>query len=305
MPARYVLLSACKNESEFIGLCLESIRRQTVPPHAWVIVDDGSTDRTCEIIESYLPACPYLQLIRLPSGRARSFDSKDRAIQLAYERVRDTDFEFVGVLDTDVSLETPDYYARVLQEFQAHPRLAIAGGLVYERQGARWRERPVNRAWSVAGCVQLFRRACFDAIGGFLPLEFGGSDTFAELQLRMHGWETRSLPELRVRHYRPTSTAGGLIRGYYRLGRLDASFGSRPDFMAVKCLRRIRYRPWFIGAAALFAGYAFYHLRGGRLVIPEAVSRHLRKEQGERLRGLFRSGGGGIQDPAMNRPPMA
>jgi len=304
MSVRYVLLSACKNESEFIGLCIESVRRQTVPPHAWMIVDDGSTDSTCEIIESYLPDCPYIELIRLPSGRPRSFGSKDRAIQLAYERVRGSDFEFVGVLDTDVSLETPDYYARVLQEFQAYPSLGIVGGFVYERQGTEWRERPVNTSWSVAGCIQLFRRECFDAIGGFVPLEFGGSDTLAELQLRMQGWDTCSLPGLPVHHYRPTSSAGGLMRGYYRLGLLDASFGSHPGFMVVKCLRRITHRPWFIGAAALYAGYALYHLRGGGLLIPEPVSRHLRKEQVDRLRGLLRLQGGGLPERGIGHAPI-
>lgn len=302
MPGSYVLLSACKDESEYIGLCIESIRRQTIAPLAWVIVDDGSDDDTCAVIESRLEACPYIQLIKLPRGRARCFGSKDRAIQLAYERVKHLDFDFVGVLDTDVSLEAPNYYESVLDRFREQPRLGIAGGAVYERQNGEWRERQVNTPWSVAGCVQLFRRGCFESIGGFVPLEFGGSDTLAELQLRMQGWETRSLPDLPVRHYRPTSSASGLVRGYYRLGLLDASFGSHPLFMLLKCLRRITYRPWFIGAAALYAGYLAYSLRGGRTVIPEPVSRHLREEQMLRVRQLLRLRGGNLPDPSKGRP---
>jgi len=294
MPGRYVLLSACKDESEFIGLCLESVRRQTISPQAWVIVDDGSTDGTCEIIESQLSACPYIQLIRLPPGRPRCFGAKDRAIQVAYERIRGLDFEFVGVLDTDVSLESPNYYATVMEAFEAQPDLGVAGGMVYERRGTGWSEREVNTPWSVAGCVQFFRRVCFDAIGGFVPIECGGSDTLAELQLRMQGWATRSLPGLPVHHYRPTSSATGLVRGYYRLGVLDASFGSHPAFMLVKCIRRIPYRPWVVGAAALFVGYLGHYLRGGRLMIPSPVSSHLRKEQINRLRGLVRLRGGGV-----------
>jgi len=302
MSARYVLLSSCKNEQDHVALCIESVRRQTVPPHAWVIVDDGSTDDTAAIVESYLPSCPYLQLIRLPAGRPRSFGSKDRAIQLAYERIRHLDFDFVGVLDTDVSLETPAYYERVLAAFAANPSLGVAGGYVYERQGGAWRPRPINTPWSVAGCVQLFRRECFDAIGGFVPLEFGGSDTLAELQLRMQGWETRSLDGLPVHHYRSTSSAGGVLRGYYRLGLADASFGSHPLFMAVKCLRRIPHRPWGIGAAALLAGYLAYRLRGGRLLIPEEVSRHLRREQLGRLAGLLRLRGDALPARVAERP---
>ena len=286
MPGRYVLLSACKDESEFIGLCLESVRQQTVPPLAWVIVDDGSMDRTCEIIESYLSTCPYIQLIKLEPGRPRCFGAKDRAIRLGYERVRALNFDFVGVLDTDVSLECPHYYATVMNEFDAQPNLGVAGGLVYERRAAEWLERQVNTPWSVAGCVQFLRRVCFDAIGGFVPLACGGSDTLAELQLRMQGWATRSLSGLPVYHYRATSSAGGLVRGYYRLGVLDASFGSHPAFMLVKFVRRIFYRPWLIGALALYAGYLAHHIRGGGLLIPVSVSSHLRKEQINRLRGL-------------------
>lgn len=287
-PARrYVLLSACKNESEFIGSCIESIRRQTVPPLAWVIVDDGSTDGTCKIIEPYLAACPSIELIRLPQGRPRCFGAKDRAINQAYERIRHLAFDFVGVLDTDVSLPRPDYYERVLRAFDEDPALGLAGGRVHERRAGEWREREVNVDWSVAGCVQLFRRSCFDAVGGFVPLACGGSDTLAELQLRSRGWATRALPDLAVHHHRPTSSAGGMLRGYYRLGVLDAAFGSHPLFMLVKCLRRSSHRPWLAGAAALYAGYLAHHLEGGGLLIPEDVSRHLRSEQVERLRGLL------------------
>jgi glycosyltransferase involved in cell wall biosynthesis len=297
MSGRYVLLSACKDESEFIGLCLESVRRQTVPPLAWVIVDDGSDDDTCAIIESYRAACPYIQLVRLPRGRARCFGAKDRAINLGYQKVREMDFDLVGVLDTDVSLESPNYYESILEAFAAQPDLAVAGGMVHERRGSEWSEREVNASWSVAGCVQVFRRACFDAIGGFVPLPCGGSDTLAELQLRMQGWTTRSLPGLPVYHYRPTSSAGGLVRGYYRLGVLDAAFGSHPVFMLVKCLRRMSYRPFIVGAVALYTGYLLHHLRGDGLMIPSQVSRHLRKEQTERLGRLVGLRGARLPDP--------
>lgn len=289
----YVLLSACKDEEEFIAACLESVCRQTIAPKAWVIVDDGSADRTCEIISSYLGKCPFLTLIRLPVGRPRGFDSKDRAIQIAFDRVRSLAFDFVGVLDTDVTFPSEQYYELVLKYFDADPRLAIAGGVVWEHDGLDWRERAVNVPWSVAGCVQLIRRECFEKVGGFMPLACGGSDTLIELHLRMQGWKTQSIQGLQVHHHRRTSSSGGLLRGYYRLGELDASFGSHPAFMLIKTLRRVPMKPRVTGAIALLAGYLAYYARGKHPIVPTTIVRYLRNEQLSRLRHLLP----GMQSP--------
>jgi glycosyltransferase involved in cell wall biosynthesis len=287
----YVLLSACKNEAHFIHHCLESVVAQTVQPLAWLIVDDGSTDNTADIIESYLLKLPSLILVRLPAGRARCFGSKDRAIQHAYGIVRHLDFRFVGVLDTDVGLESKDYFYSVLRAFDSDPRLGVTGGVVCEEENGVFHERKINVPWSVAGCVQMFRRDCFDAIGGFTPLKFGGSDTCAELQIRMLGWETRSLSHLRVFHYRPTSSASGIVRGCYRAGLAAGSFGSHPLFILAKVVRRMIHKPWFIGAAFFGLGYVSYRLRRGPRVIPQKVAAQLRHEQVGRLKSLLRGGG--------------
>jgi glycosyltransferase involved in cell wall biosynthesis len=249
----------------------------------WVIVDDGSTDDTAAIVESYLPRCAYIRLIRLPPKKDRSFGSKDRAINQAYATLRDMAFEFVGVLDTDVSLESSDYFKDVLAAFAANDKLAITGGVVCEEKRGVFRERAINVPWSVPGCVQTFRRRCYDIIGGFVPLEHGGSDTLMELELRRRGYVTQTIPHLRVRHHRRTSSANGILRGLFRLGQLDASFGSHPLFMVAKCLRRTTHQPLLVGAVMIYAGYLAYHLRGYPYRVPAEVTAFLRKEQLSRL----------------------
>lgn len=281
--ASLVLLSSCKNESAFIRLCLDSVASQSVLPLLWIIVDDGSTDDTAAIVESYLPRCPYLRLMRRPPTGQRSFGSKDRAINEAYATLKDMAFDYVGILDTDVGLESKDYFRDILAAFAANDRLAITGGVVCEEHRGVFRERAVNVPWSVPGCVQTFRRDCYDLVGGFVPLEHGGSDTLMELELRRRGYVTHTIPHLRVRHHRRTSSANGIMRGLFRLGQLDASFGSHPLFMIAKCLRRTTFPPVLVGAVMIYAGYLAYHLRGYPYRVPAEVTAFLRKEQMSRL----------------------
>ncbi|MEP4078155.1 glycosyltransferase [Haloferula sp.] len=298
---RFALLSACKNESSVIRHTLESVIAQTEKPVEWVIVDDGSTDGTPEIIESYLGDLPFLTLIRLDAGRPRCFGSKDRAIEMGYKEIAEKEFDFVGVFDTDIGLPSKDYFREVMAAFDASPKLGIAGGVICEKEDGVFKERKINVPWSVAGCVQMFRRECYDKIGGFVPLQYGGSDTFAELQVRMNGWETRSIQGLEVYHYRPTSSAGGVLKGCFRAGMLAGSFGSHPLFMLVKCARRLSHQPFIVGACAFWFGYVSYSLRGKERLIPDEVVKHLRNEQKGRLRALV---GGSSNHGPISVPPV-
>ena len=133
MNARYVLLTAAKDEEVCIEDVIQSVVRQTVRPLAWFIMDDGSTDRTASIIERHAAEHPF---IRLQSARARggrNFGSQYKAIQAAYELARQLDFDFVGVQDADQAPKSENYYESILGEFQSNSRLGIAGGFLYER----------------------------------------------------------------------------------------------------------------------------------------------------------------------------
>lgn len=283
-PGQYILLTAAKNEAEYIGQTIESVVRQTIRPLAWFIVDDGSTDETAKIIQRFADQHSFIHLLSSATRSERSFGSKDKAINAAYEQAGKLAFEFLAILDADITFERDDYYEQMLGKFQDNPKLGIAGGFIYERSNGMWQSRKGNSEDSVAGGIQLFRRVCYEQIGGYVPMHYGGEDWLAMIKAKMAGWEVLACPEYHVLHYRPTSTAGGRWRGLFRLGMMDASFGSHPFFQVFKCCRRIFARPLFVGAVVRFSGFAWWIVSGRKpLLSPEQVM-FLRREQMAKIR---------------------
>jgi poly-beta-1,6-N-acetyl-D-glucosamine synthase len=288
-PLKYVLLTAAKNEEQYIGEALQSVVRQTVKPCAWYIVDDGSTDATAQIIRAAAAQHSFIRLHSTGNKKGRSFGAKDEAINAAYEMARSLDFDCVGIQDADIAPERADYYELILRRFACRPRLGIAGGYIYERPNGLWECRNGNSPDSVAGGIQMFRRACYEEIGGYTPMHFGGEDWLAQLDAQMAGWEVLACPEYPIHHYRPTSSADGRCRGLFRLGMMDASFGSHPVFEVLKCARRFGEKPFLTGSFIRLFGYLWWRLSGRRPLLPENKVEFLRHAQRTKL-GRWRMG---------------
>lgn len=282
--SRYVVLTAAKNEDRYIATTIETVLRQTARPAAWFIIDDGSTDKTAEIVADYAAKHPFIRLLSTSAGAKRSFGAQYRAINAAYEVARASlAFDFVAMQDADIELPQADYYSQLMAAFESEPRLGVSGGYIYERAGTLWKCRPSNSPQAVAGGIQMFRRSCFDAIAGYKPLAFGGEDWLAQLDAKAMGWTVRPLLQLSVRHHRPTSTADGRTRGLFRMGMRDASFGSHPLFELLKCIRRAGEKPYLFGSAIRYAGYAWFAwTRPGPVIPPEKVDQ-LRADQVSRM----------------------
>jgi len=281
----YVLVTAAYNEEKYIERTIQSVVSQTLLPLKWIIVSDGSTDGTDAIVNKFAEKHRFITLHRIMEHHPRNFAAQVKAINAGYERLKALDFQFIANLDADIELE-PTYYETLVARIQADPQLGLVGGFVYEDHGKGFRNRRTNSNHAVAHAVQLFRRDCYEAIGGYRPLEHGGPDWVAEVMVRQLGRRVRAFPDLVVRHYRPAASAGGFVRGWYRQGLMDYSLGSVPLFEVVKCLRRIPERPFVVGALARLAAFGFSHIvRAPRLVTPEFM-RYLRKEQHQRLRAM-------------------
>jgi glycosyltransferase involved in cell wall biosynthesis len=279
MMKNFILLTAAKNEEKYIGEAIESVLRQSRLPRLWFIVDDGSTDHTAQIIERFALKHAFIRLCSTKSTGMRSFGSKDKAINAAYEQARQFEFDYVGIQDADIAPKQNDYYEKVLSAFDANTKLGITGGYIYERSKGIWTRRKGNSPDSVAGGIQMFRRACYEQIGGYTPLHFGGEDWLAQVDARMLGWEVTALPELPIYHYRPTSSSEGRWRGIFRQGMMDGSFGSHPVFELLKCSRRVGETPLLIGSVIRFSGYVWWRISGrAPLLGPEKVN-YLRSEQ--------------------------
>jgi cellulose synthase/poly-beta-1,6-N-acetylglucosamine synthase-like glycosyltransferase len=196
---RYVLVTAAYNEERHIADTLRSVSNQSLKPYQWVIVSDGSTDKTDQIVREWAGRHPFIKLVRVEKSEGHDFATKVRALHRGFERLADIDYDFIGVLDADLSFE-PNYFECVLEHFANEPRLGIAGGDIEQLVDGTVVPR-VKDLNSVAGAVQLVRRECFEQTGGLPALRYGGEDAAMEITARMHGWETRTFPELKVAHF--------------------------------------------------------------------------------------------------------
>jgi glycosyltransferase involved in cell wall biosynthesis len=286
---RYALISSAYNEELLIEKTMQSVISQTVRPVCWVIISDGSVDRTDEIIKNYSGQYSFIRYFRLEQNEVRGIVSKVNALAFAHKSLQNIQYDYIGNLDADVTFQ-PDYFESLLRKFELNPSLGIGGGLIYERQGTDFKCRISNSITSVAHAAQLVRRDCYESINGYAALKYGGEDWCAEISARMRGWTVRSFEDLKVMHHRPTGGANGLVNHRFREGKMDYSLGSDPVFELLKCLRRIPENPFCFGAVLRFLGFLWCYVRGEKRLVSPDIARFLRTEQKGRIRELFGPG---------------
>ena len=280
-------MTAAHNEEAFIGKTIESVLAQTLLPKRWVIVSDGCTDKTDEIVESYARQHQFICLVKLTRPAGRHFSSKGMALQKGCKLLEGVVFRFIGNLDADITV-APFYFEKLVEHFEGNPQLGLAAGFIYEEDDGVFRSRPANRTDSIPHAAQLVRRECYEMIGGYSVFKYGGEDWYAQQCAKMTGWHTEALPELEIQHRRHTGSAGNLLKHQFRLGQLDYSFGSDPVFEFFKCALRISERPRLLGAFARYFGFVWSCVnRESRPVSREFVS-FLRKEQRAKVLNVFR-----------------
>jgi glycosyltransferase involved in cell wall biosynthesis len=279
----YILITAARNEENYIRTTLESVVRQTCLPMTWLVVSDASTDRTDEIVREFARRYPFIRLLRLEHAGDRNFSSQAYASNKGYSSTRDLDYDFVGFLDADISFEA-DYHEKLLEQFRLNPRLGLAGGEIHESYRGRFDSRYGNSEESVAGAVQMFRRECMEEIGEFVPLRYGGHDAIAITMARKKGWDVRSFKHLPVYHHRPTGTAGiGINRAKFLQGVQDYALGYTALFEAAKCLSRVAHPPRVTGSLLQFCGYMWGAFTRKKQDLPPDYEQYFRREQTQRL----------------------
>lgn len=291
LPA-YVLITPAHNEADYIEQTLRSVVAQTVRPLRWVIVDDGSTDNTAAIVSQYTSQHPWIALIATPQRAERHFAGKAEAFRKAYESVQDLPFEVVANVDADISF-SPDHFEYLLHKFVAEPRLGVAGTPFVERGEVAYDYDYVDIN-HVSGQCQLFRRRCYDDVGGYRPIKGGGVDWTAVTTARMKGWTTRTFQDRSFVHLRVMGTgSGSLLRAKYRFGRQDYYLGSHPVWELARGAYQMTKRPFLVGGLMLLAGY-FWAMasRVDRRVSPQLLA-FRRKEQMGRLVARLRPPVGG------------
>ena len=286
MALSYVLITPARNEADHIAKTLESVVAQTVLPLRWVIVSDGSTDGTDAIVESFQIGQPWIHLIKLPPRTERNFAAKVNAFRAGQERVQDLAYDVIGNVDGDVSFP-PDYFEFLLAKMEAAPRLGVAGTHYVEGEFHSFKDSYIN-VNHVNGQIQLFRRACFEQIGGYQPIKGGGIDWVAVTSARMKGWQTFSFSERVFHHHRVMGTAGGtVLQARFHYGTKDYFLGGHPLWQLARSTFQLAKPPYVIGGLAVLAGYVWCWLtRRERPVSPELMNFH-RGEQMARLKGML------------------
>jgi glycosyltransferase involved in cell wall biosynthesis len=284
---KYVIITPAHNEEAFIEKTIRSMISQTVPPAKWVVVNDGSSDQTGEIVKRYAEGYGFIRLVNLPRDSERNFARKVMAFNRGMAEIRDLDFDFIGNVDADMSFD-PQYFQNILREFEADAGLGLSGGIVYTKVDGGFTTRD-KTSDSVGGQVQLFRRECFKDIGGYLPLKLGGIDATAEIMARMKGWTVRKSFENRVWEHRRTGFADGTpLAARVREGRRFYSLGYDPLFYLVRCLYRLKDRPVILGSGAALLGFLGCLIRRWPFALPPEVVDYLRTEQRGKLKRGFR-----------------
>jgi glycosyltransferase involved in cell wall biosynthesis len=285
---KYVLVTAARNEPKSIEGTIRSVIKQTLLPERWVIVDDGSTDRTAEITEGYIKEYPWIEVIRMPNRSDRSFSGKALAVRAALEHLGPLQFDVVGNLDADVSFE-PDYMAFVMGKFAADPELGVAGTPLTEEGYDSGNDSFAGENY-VSGPCQLFRYACFRQIGGYVQSRSGGLDWIAVMQARMQGWKVRSFVEKRYRHHRPMGTAEkGKLAALFAYGQKDYYLGGSPIWQLFRVAYRITKRPYVTGGLALLFGYSWAAARRVKRPVSAELMRFHRRDQMRKLKTILSS----------------
>jgi biofilm PGA synthesis N-glycosyltransferase PgaC len=249
---KYVIITPVRDEEKYIEATIEAVAGQTILPTEWVIVDDGSSDRTGDVIDRYAAKFPWISVVhRSNRGFRKSGGGVIEAFYEGYDALNCADWEFIAKLDGDLTFPA-EYFEKCFEHFNNQPQLGVGGGDIYHDLGGVSKVE-ANPRFHVRGATKIYRRACWEAIGGLLRAP--GWDSIDEVKANMLGWKSYSFEELRVVHHRLTGSADGALRDRVKHGVACYISGYHPLFVAASCFRRLFQKPYLVGSAAMCCGF--------------------------------------------------
>lgn len=283
----YAIITPARNEAAFVKLTIQSMIAQTMLPVKWVIVSDGSTDGTDDIVKKYLTNHPWIELIRMPERKERHFAGKVFAFNAGYESIRDIHYDIIGSLDADISFDE-NYFEFLMSKFAQDELLGVAGTPFIE--GGRHYDFRYASIEHVSGACQLFRKACFEEIGGYIPIKGGGIDWTAVTTARMKGWKTRTFTESACTHHRRIGTGNNnALISNYKYGLKNYILGGHPLWQMFRSLYLMTKKPFIIGGILYLTGYTWGFLNRKEKSVSPVLMRFHRGEQMQRLGNIFGS----------------
>jgi poly-beta-1,6-N-acetyl-D-glucosamine synthase len=280
---RYVIITPVRDEEKYIEATIESVCRQTIPPSEWVIVDDGSTDRTGDILDRVTAQSRWIRVIhRANRGFRKSGGGVMEAFYDGYDTLQCNDWDFIVKLDGDLSF-APEYFEKCFEYFHRDPKLGIGGGEIYHSIFGNLELEKTPR-FHVRGATKIYRKSCWEAIDRLWPAP--GWDTIDEVKANMLGWKTYAFADLHLLHYRFTGSEGGLLHDRVKHGMVCYISGYHPLFVLASSLYRMTQKPYIIGSAAVLYGYLKAHLTHPPRLEDRSYVTYIRGQQLRRLLGM-------------------
>lgn len=282
----YVLVTPARNEAQFIESTIKSVVAQTVRPLKWVIVSDGSTDGTDDIVSRYCVKYEWIELLRMPERKGRHFAGKAYAFNAGKAKADGKTYDVIANLDADITFEQ-DYFFYLLVKLAADPSLGVVGTPYVETTGEIFDYRFTSRD-HVSGACQVFRRECYEAIGGYVPVRVGTIDCIAVITARMRGWKTRTFTDKVCQHHRKVGTAqNGPVKANFTVGVMDYVMGNHPLWELFRSAYQATRKPYLVRGIALGMGYIWSLVRGMKRPVSREFVKFHRREQIQRLKRKF------------------
>ena len=280
----YIVVTPAKDEVRHIERTLQAMVAQTHRPLLWIVVDDGSSDGTSEIVQKYAQAHDFIRPIPAERITSRATGTAEvRAFNRGFALARQETFGCIVKLDADLSFDA-DYFARLLAHFDENPKLGIASGIYLEtHSGQDWKEVAMP-SYHAAGASKVIRKECFEEIGGFI--EQRGWDTVDEIRAIARGWHTGHFPELQMKHWKPEGSGMGLLRTTYMHGEIYYRTQGGLLFFTVKTLRRFLEKPYLLGGISMLWGYLHALLQGREPLVTPVEGKCYRQLLNQRLRQI-------------------
>jgi poly-beta-1,6-N-acetyl-D-glucosamine synthase len=277
-PIRYVIITPVRDEVSYIKHTLLSVIEQTIIPVQWIIVDDGSTDGTGEILNQYSKKYDWITVVHRPNrGSRKSGGGVIEAFYDGYAFIKYSNWDFLVKLDGDLSFPS-DYFQKCFEHFVQQPKLGIGGGTVCGIINGEWKEESTgDPPFHVRGATKVYRRSCWEKISPLIMAP--GWDTIDEVKANFYGWTTNTFRNLALRQHKATGSADGHWQNWFKNGLANYNTGYHPIFMIAKCLKRALQKPSSLMSVALWSGYCSGYFRRISQVQESEVIFYLRHQQ--------------------------
>jgi hypothetical protein len=280
----YVLITTTRGEARCIESTIKSVLAQSTRPFRWVIVSDGATDGTDEIVSRYAREHTWIELIRMPERSDREFVGEAFAFRAGAARVFDLPYEAIANLDAGITIRG-DYFEFLLRNLDTFPELGIVGTPLVATSGETYVSIFATTD-DVPGACQVFRRECYEAIGGYAPVTRGPIDSIAVISARMKGWTTRCFAEkVCICHRHPGKQSAW--QSSVIAGEMDYAVGNHPLWEFLRCCELMSKTPYLLRGLGMAHGYMSSALRRGHRPVSREFIRFYRHEQMNRLREKF------------------